>query len=660
MTEPESTSGLGIGFKQQSAIPFVGGILLILIAVHIFRTTPFPTIGIILFLTGTSYMALGIAEMRPGKTTQRTDQWIHQMADFFGVEDAQVLFIGLGIAFALGARAASGDGALSHSPLAIPLWLAGIGLSWLGCRKRDTTIPKGNWSRWEYGLVVLFFLAALFFRTWDTASMPYVLGGDEGSAGLDGIAFIRGDQNNILTVGWFTFPSLYFWLVSLSQRIFGANIEAIRWVSALAGSFTVIALYWTARGMFGRTVAIWSAAWLITFHHHVFFSRLAYNNIWDGLFFILAIGALWRGWGSGSRRYFLMLGLVVGFAQYFYTTARLIPILLAIWILLLSHKHGVDRSRRQGLVCSLLVFVSVALPLGLLYAADPNRFLWTSQRVSMIIPGWTAEAAAALGTSAVGLILEQIWVTALGLVVAEIQGIYAGSGAPLLFGISAVLFAIGLVMSMIRIRDPRYSILILALLGTILVGGLSIEAPSGQRMLLLPPILALIITIPIDAAQTWISDRGRVPDVLAGIGALALVGLMMWQNYDQLFNRYFPTERYGSLNGEVAMEIIHLLQEETEIPLIYFAGGDRMEFDSIPSLAYLLPGVQATELSSMEDLDPADTEGERTFVITLPEEIELRTAIQQTFDDANPIPRYNRHGDLLFYLTIIGSTDQNQ
>jgi hypothetical protein len=170
----------------------------------------------------------------------------------------------------------------------------------------------------------------------------------------------------------------------------------------------------------------------------------------------------------------------------------------------------------------------------------------------------------------------------------------------------------------------------------------------------------LILTIPIDAAQTWLSDRGRASRALAGIGAAVLVGLMMWQNFDQLFNRYFPTERYGSPNGEVTMEMIHLLQEETEIPMIYFAGGDRMDFDSIPSLAYLLPGVQATNLDSIEDIDPATLEGERSFFIILPDEIELRTAVQQSFNDANPIPRYNRHGDLLFYLTIIDSADSNK
>ena len=85
-----------------------------------------------------------------------------------------------------------------------------------------------------------------------------------------------------------------------------------------------------------------------------------------------------------------------------------------------------------------------------------------------------------------------------------------------------------------------------------------------------------------------------------------------------------------------------------------------MNFDSIPSITYLLPGAQARELDSIEDLDRASLEGERVYFITLPDEIDLRTALQKTFKDGIPIPRYNRHGDLLFYLTIIDMTDPNQ
>jgi hypothetical protein len=125
----------------------------------------------------------------------------------------------------------------------------------------------------------------------------------------------------------------------------------------------------------------------------------------------------------------------------------------------------------------------------------------------VLIPGWTAEAAAALGTTAAGLVLEQIWVTALGLTVAELQGVYYAPGVPMLISVSAVLFVAGLVLCLMRIRDPRYSLLLLVGAGAILLGGLSIQAPNSQRLLYVAPALALMVVLPLEAVREWSARR---------------------------------------------------------------------------------------------------------------------------------------------------------
>ncbi len=201
--------------------------------------------------------------------------------------------------------------------------------------------------------------------------MPYVLSGDEGSAGLTAWEFRTGARDNLLSLGWFSFPALYFGLLSVSQAVFGRTAEAIRLVSALAGALTIPALYWMARQMFGRPAALAAAAWLGAFHVHVFFSRLAYNNIFDGLLFVLAAGGLWLGWQEGRRDGFLLAGLSLGLSQYFYTTARLTPIVLTIWVVLLAFHRRPDRARTSGLAAAGLAALAVFLPLGMLYDLTP-------------------------------------------------------------------------------------------------------------------------------------------------------------------------------------------------------------------------------------------------------------------------------------------------
>lgn len=556
-----------------------------------------------------------------------------------------------GLLFSTAAFVATGDNAIALSRIAAPLWLTGMALTIIGCWKTSPHQTRKPWDRWEIAVILTLTLGSIILRAWGADHMPYVLSGDEGSAGLTAWEFLDGRRSNILGLGWFSFPSFYFWLLSLSQRVLGRSVIAIRWVSALAGALTVPALYWACRSLFNRRVAFFSAAWLMTFHHHIFFSRVAYNNIWDGLFFTLALGALWNAWESNNRRSFLLAGLALGFSQYFYTTSHLIPILLALWMIWLARRGEGWKSRLPGIVCMVLAALSVSLPLILLYFRHPESLFFTASRVSMLIPGWIGPAAEALGTTPLGLVFEQIWVTALGLTVAEIQGVYFASGIPMLIGASTWLFWIGLIYCAIRARDARFGLMLITILITLLVGGLSIQAPNGQRMLFLSPILALIIGSALERLYVFISERWTRIKPAAAAGISLLVVLMMGENLKHLFFDYFPTENYGSLNGQVTQEIIELLEDEPPQTPLFFIGGDRMSVHSIPSLAYLLPDARAYDLPPPYDL-PHDfsSPGSYTLFAILPEETAAFEKIISTRTDGTVQPRYNRHGQLLFYL----------
>ena len=126
---------------------------------------------------------------------------------------------------------------------------------------------------------------------------------------------------------------------------------------------------------------------------------------------------------------------------------------------------------------------------------------------------------------------------------------------------------------------------------------------------------------------------------------------MVGENIKHLFLDYFPTENYGSLNGEVTQEIIDLLEVEPPQTSLFFIGGDRMSVHSIPSLAYLLPDAQPYDLPPPYDL-PHDfsPQGPFTLFAILPEETEAFEKITSSYADGITQPRYNRHGRLLFYL----------
>ena len=576
---------------------------------------------------------------------------INRFADWLAITPQRGWMILFGLLFSTAAFTATGDNMIAISRIAAPLWLTGITLTIIGCWRTSLPQKRKRWDRWEIVLILTLTLASFVLRAWGADHMPYVLSGDEGSAGLTAWEFLDGRRSNILGLGWFSFPSLYFWILSLSQRVLGRTVIAIRWVSAFAGALTIPALYWACRSLFNRRIATLSAAWLMAFHHHIFFSRVAYNNIWDGLFFILALGALWQAWEANERRSFLLAGLALGFAQYFYTTSHLIPILLTLWMIWLIRRCVSLNSRLPGIVCMVLAALSVSMPLVLLYIRHPESLFFTASRVSMLVPGWIGPAAEALGTTPLGLVLEQIWVTALGLTVAEIQGVYYGSGIPMLIGASAWIFWIGVVYCVLHFRDARYGLILITILTTLLVGGLSIQAPNGQRMLFLSPILAILMASTLDRIYLFVSERWPRIKTVAVVGASLLMVLMMGENINHLFIDYLPTENYGSLNGEVTQEIIELLKDEPPQTPLFFIGGDRMSVHSIPSLAYLLPNAPAYDLQPPYDL-PRDfsPQGSFTLFAILPEETAAFEKITSSYEDGTTHPRYNRHGRLLFYL----------
>jgi 4-amino-4-deoxy-L-arabinose transferase-like glycosyltransferase len=650
--------------NQKSFATFlvINGLLVIAVSLYLMSSSPHLGISTFLLCLGIAISLWGVANLLTKRALILNKRILEPIASLLEVSTLQPLFIIGGLSLSLATRAAAGDGLHVLSPIANILWLLGISLTiagcwdWMGNRLTisDPDKNSGKTNRWEVLGIVGLFLISLILRGWAAGNMPYVLNDEEASIGLVGWEFVAGERDNLFSSAWGSYPTLYFWLLSVSQTLFGRTVNAIRWVSAIGGALTVIALYWTARLMFGRKVAIWSAAWLAAFHHHLFFSRVAYNNIWDGFFLILIIGALWKGWISDQRRYYLLAGLALGLSQFFYITSRLFPFLILIWSFLVLVRSPTRRRMAAHLMSFWSVAIAAALPLVLHYASHPEQWLINAQYVSILNPD-LREAASALRTSPIGLVLEQIWVTALGFTVAELQGVYYGSGAPLLIGISTPLFLLGSVWFLLHLRDARYNIPLLTLIATILIGGFSTQAPNAQRMLLLPPLLALIVIYPLEEISSKLSaywQRGRY---LIFITMSVVVLLAMAQNLDLFYRDYLPREAYGSYKGEVAQGMVEILDDEGQGVEVYVVSGGRLHIDSLTSLHYQVPNITGWDLEPPYELpDTAGPMGTRRLFFILPEQISARLEIESKYTGGSTFPRYNRHGRLLFY---VGSTD---
>jgi dolichyl-phosphate-mannose--protein O-mannosyl transferase len=267
------------------------------------------------------------------------------MSSLLKLRSTQFLAIVFSILLSITATMSAGFNVKMYQPWVTMLsWGGAIAMiTFAGWEKKPAAF-KLNWK--ILGPASIVFLVAFFVRGVDTVHIPIVLSGDESSSGIHAIHYLNGDMDNLFIGGWYSFPSMFFLFQSIGIRLLGHTTEGLRIPAAIIGALTVAVLYLIIRNQFGKRQALLTAGFLAFSHFHINFSRIGLNNIWDGLAFVVVLGALWWGWKSERRAAFLLSGLTLGFSMYLYTSARGLLIVIPVWLIWGS------RGWRRRLGCS--------------------------------------------------------------------------------------------------------------------------------------------------------------------------------------------------------------------------------------------------------------------------------------------------------------------
>jgi 4-amino-4-deoxy-L-arabinose transferase-like glycosyltransferase len=489
----------------------------------------------------------------------------------------------------------AGDSAQMVNPLlAVAAWMLSIILAILGAWQFST-----RQFRFNVGKVVLSFVflvsVASIIRGLNVTHIPPALTGDEGSVGIEALSFLNGENNNIFTVGWYSFPSLFFYLQSISISLLGRTIVALRLPSALIGGLTVGFTFLIVRKMFGKQTAWFSAIFLCAYHFHNHFSRLGLNNIWDGLWFIVVLGMIWIGWKEDDRNSWIVAGLALGFAQYFYVTSRLlIFVILAFLIVVTLRERGRAVRLLPQFLSLLLVAMVVFLPLATFFIKHPDEFLAPFNRVS-IWGDWMQVTVASTGLSAWQILAQQLSLSFLALFKVPLHFWYDPS-VPLLRPLSAALFLIGIITLLVRRRDSRFVLLGIWILTFVFTGALSESVPASQRYVAIAPALAICVGYGLSVLLNRLSDfwPGLLRASFAiGLLVICLIGIDEINFY---FFKYTPNSDLGGFNTLVAQRLADYLENKKENLNVLLYGSPNLGYASIPSLRYRLPDVVGLDM----------------------------------------------------------------
>lgn len=597
----------------------VGGIVLVLLAQQCdaLLTGWQRAVTICLLLTGLASFALAIYLFAGPGLPRR---WIAATARteaFFGVSSGQLMLLLYSPCLALLAGLAAGE-SLQARNLAVALvsYSLALGAVLFGAFRSETG-RRGKLDKWDLLAICALLGIAAVLRFLNLDRLPPTLSGDEGSVGLQAVSFIQGEANNPFTVGWFSFPSMFFAVQSSGIRLLGQTAAGVRFMSALAGALTVAGLYWLSRTAFGRLTAFLAAFVLSTLHYHIHFSRLGVNNIWDGFFAVMTLAGVAYGWKYGRRLGFLIAGLALGLGQYFYVSIRIVPLLLLLWaILALVSDRQRFRRRLPDLILLAAVAFVVALPLHFYFVTHTDELLAPMRRVT-VFDGWLEQMAAIEGRPQGLVLAQQLARAAAGITHLPLRHWY-NPGSPLLLAGSAGLFLLGLLWLLLRPRLLHWLIL-LPIIGVVFLGGLSQDAPASQRYVLATPLIAIVVVLPLAVATRWLWLAWPRYRVAVAFALFLGLSWLAWSNVHYYFFEVFDTYVLGGRNTETATAIAHYLNDLEALPTVYFFGQPRMGYDSLSTIPYLAPQVTAEDVAQpLQSVPDWSLSGPTVFVF-LPE-----------------------------------------
>lgn len=242
-------------------------------------------------------------------------------------------------------------------------------------------------------ILSLIVLIGFFLRTYNISTNPPGLYIDEVSIGLNAYDIFKTgkDQYGVAhplifkSYGDYKVPG-YIYIVAASMAIFGKNEFAIRFPSALAGTLTILVLFFFTRELLslhektkkhaGNVALLVAGIFAIT-PWHIHFSRGGFEAVVSLFFYTLALFLGLRFWQTKRVWYLLVVSLIFIAAMYTYDAYRLlVPLTAAVGFFLGLR----DKEKRLSIVVCSILLALLALPL-FMYSLTANgqmRFLQTS------------------------------------------------------------------------------------------------------------------------------------------------------------------------------------------------------------------------------------------------------------------------------------------
>ena len=372
---------------------------------------------------------------------------------------------------------------------------------------------------WHAALLLFLILLAAALRLWRLDALPPGLYFDEAFNGVDAARVVSGESLPLFFVGNYGREPLYIYLQAISVALLGHTPLALRVVSALIGVITIPIIYWAtlvmlqplgetednsvADSQIYRWMALIAAAGVTISFWHLSLSRLGFRAILLPPISALAIAYFWRAWSKQRLSDYRWSGFWLGMSLFTYTAARLLPLVVVIFVLeealLALYKHRHNRtliqskltSRLRGLAWMAGIAFICLLPLMYVMFHNPELVVARTSGVSI----FSAAQKDMPGTPPERLARN---------LVATFRSFYDSGdrnsrhnlpGRPVNDLLLATLFTLGLLAAFMKIKRPNIRLILIWFGVMALPVLLSIGAPHALRGVGMLPALAMLYAL---------------------------------------------------------------------------------------------------------------------------------------------------------------------
>jgi hypothetical protein len=483
-------------------------------------------------------------------------------------------------------------------------------------------------------IVITLLLIGAFLRAVILTQHPFPWSGDESSIGTDAARILKGEVTNLFAGGWSGQPNWSFLPTALAEIIFGKTILAVRVVSMLEGTLTILFTYLLARELFERNkiVALVAAGFMVAFPLHLLFSRIGVNNIMDSLNASMVLWLVVRAIRKDHYNDFLWAGILGGLTFYTYIGSRLV-LALAVFLLAYSviRKRGYLRSHFPHLGIFLAGIVIAVAPEGYYFLRHHDIFMTRWSQANIFSNQWLITAARNAGLSVPAFLWKHFLDTILVYISKPAAGNIFNSPMPYLTILGSIFFLFGMGFAFFKIFEPKMMILLVWFWAVVFFGGfLTQDAPANSRLIMSLPVVAIFLGMGIYKFTDFLLRMRFINLRWQEIISVVLVLILAGQNIAFFFGVYYTRDYSEDANAELGQKIGLELQQLGSDYDLYLFGIPRV-FAGFPTTVFLAPDNGLFDLTSDRIDSMTLRPGRSNIFVAIPENRSDLVTISQKY-----------------------------